>query len=112
MKNIGLIGCGNIAETYFRSQEYFNNIKFITCADIYEEASKKCAIENNIKSQTVDELLCNPDVDVVLNLTIPQAHYDISKKTLFSGIKFLPSLESFFSINSLAESCRLYFLPL
>ena len=26
MKNIGLIGCGNIAETYFRSQDYFNNI--------------------------------------------------------------------------------------
>jgi len=46
MKNIGLIGCGNIAETYFRSQEYFNNIKFISCADVYEEASKKCAKEN------------------------------------------------------------------
>ena len=29
MKNIGLIGCGNIAETYFRAQEYFNNIKAI-----------------------------------------------------------------------------------
>ena len=26
MKNIGLIGCGNIAETYFRAQEYFKNI--------------------------------------------------------------------------------------
>ena len=40
MKNIGLIGCGNIAETYFRSQEYFNNIQFVSCADVYEEASK------------------------------------------------------------------------
>ena len=85
MKNIGLIGCGNIAETYFRSQEYFNNIQFISCADIYEEASKKCAKENNIKSQTVDKLLSNPDVDVVLNLTIPQAHYEISKKTLLAN---------------------------
>ena len=28
MKNIGLIGCGNISETYIRSQKYFNNIKF------------------------------------------------------------------------------------
>ena len=51
MKNIGLIGCGNIAETYFRSQEYFNNIQFISCADVYEEASKKCAKENNINYQ-------------------------------------------------------------
>ena len=43
MKNIGLIGCGNIAETYFRSQEYFNNIKFVACADINMEAAKKTA---------------------------------------------------------------------
>ena len=85
MKNVGLIGCGNIAETYFRSQEYFNNIQFVSCADIYEEASIKCAKENNIKAQTVDELLSNSDIDVVLNLTIPQAHYEISKKTLLSN---------------------------
>ena len=85
MKNIGLIGCGNIAETYFRSQEYFNNIKFISCADIYEEASKKCARENNIKAQSVEELLSDPEVDVVLNLTIPQAHFEITKKTLLAN---------------------------
>ena len=32
--NIGLIGCGHIAETYFRAEKYFNNIKIIKCADI------------------------------------------------------------------------------
>ena len=85
MRNVGLIGCGNIAETYFRSQEYFNNIKFISCADVNEEASKKCSVEYDIKAQSVDELLSNSDVDVVLNLTIPQAHYEITKKTLLAG---------------------------
>ena len=85
MKKVGLIGSGNIAETYFRSQEYFNNIKFINCADVYEEASKKCAKENNINAQTVDELLSNPDVDIVLNLTIPQAHYEVTKKSLLAN---------------------------
>ena len=48
MKNIGLIGCGNIAETYFRSQDYFNNIKFVACADKYPEAAKKCADQYGI----------------------------------------------------------------
>ena len=85
MKKIGLIGCGNIAETYFRSQEYFNNIQFISCADVNAEASNRCAKENNIKSQTVDELLSNSEVDVVLNLTIPQAHYEVSKKSLLAN---------------------------
>ena len=85
MKKIGLIGCGNIAETYFRSQDYFNNIKFISCADIFEDAAKKCAKENNIQFQSVDKLLSNQDVDVVLNLTIPQAHYEVTKKTLLAN---------------------------
>ena len=85
MKKIGLIGCGNIAETYFRSQEYFNNIQFISCADVYEAAAINCAKENNIKAQSVDELLFNPEVEVVLNLTIPQAHYEVTKKTLLAG---------------------------
>ena len=85
MKKVGLIGCGNIAETYFRSQEYFNNIQFISCADVYEAAAINCAKENNIKAQSVDELLFNPEVEVVLNLTIPQAHYEVTKKTLLAG---------------------------
>ena len=85
MKNIGLVGCGNIAETYFRSQEYFNNINFIACADINIDAAKKCAEDNHIKAQSVEEILNDSEVDIILNLTIPQAHYDVSKKGLESG---------------------------
>ena len=85
MKNIGLIGCGNIAETYFRAQNYFNNIKFVACADKFPEASKKCADQYNIKSLTVDEILNDTNVDVILNLTIPQAHFEISKLALEAG---------------------------
>ena len=48
MKNIGLIGCGNIAETYFRAQEYFNNINFVACADINLDAVKRTADQYNI----------------------------------------------------------------
>ena len=36
--NVGLVGCGHISETYFRAQEYFNNIKIIKCADLNNEA--------------------------------------------------------------------------
>ena len=85
MKNIGLIGCGNIAETYFRSQEYFNNINFVACADKFPEASKKCADQYSIRSLTVDEILDDQNIDIILNLTIPQAHYEVSKKALEAG---------------------------
>ena len=85
MKNIGLIGCGNIAETYFRAQDYFNNIKFVACADKFPEVSKKCAEQYNIKSLTVDEIIHDTNVDIILNLTIPQAHFEISKLALEAG---------------------------
>ena len=85
MKNIGLIGCGNIAETYFRAQDYFNNIKFVACSDKFPEVSKNCADQYNIKSLTVDEIIHDTNVDIILNLTIPQAHFEISKIALEAG---------------------------
>jgi len=85
MKNIGLIGCGNIAETYFRAQDYFNNITFIACADKFPDAANKCAEQYKIKSLSVDEILNEDDVDIILNLTIPQAHFEVSKLALEAG---------------------------
>ncbi len=82
---IGLIGCGHIAETYFRAEKYFNNIKIIKCADINEKASKRCALNFGIKSVTVNELLKDDEIEIILNLTIPKAHYQISKKALING---------------------------
>ena len=82
---IGLIGCGHIAETYFRAEKYFNNIKIIKCADINEKASKRCALNYGIKSTTVNELLKDKQIEIILNLTIPKSHYQISKKALING---------------------------
>ena len=82
---IGLIGCGHIAETYFRAEKYFNNIKIIKCADINLKASKRCALKYGIKFLTVNELLKDKEVEIILNLTIPKAHYSISKNALTNG---------------------------
>ena len=46
--NVGLIGCGHIAETYFRAHKYFNNFKIIKCADINDKAAIKCAKVNDL----------------------------------------------------------------
>ena len=83
--NIGIIGCGNISDTYFNSQSIFNNIKITACADIIQELSEKKASEYNIQSFTVDDLFKNKDIDLVLNLTIPSAHKEIIIKSLENG---------------------------
>ena len=51
---VGLVGCGNISETYFNCQKIFNNFEITTCADIDQEAADKSAKEHNVKVQTVD----------------------------------------------------------
>ncbi len=79
---VGLIGCGHIAETYFRAHKYFNNFKIIKCADIREKAAKKCASTYKIKSLSVNQLLNDDEIEIILNLTIPKAHYEVTKKSL------------------------------
>ena len=83
--NVGLIGCGHIAETYFRAHKYFNNFKIIKCADINKKAADKCAKIYKIKSVSVNELLKDKNIKVILNLTIPKAHYIIAKKSLLNN---------------------------
>ena len=82
---VGLIGCGHISETYFRGHDYFNNFQIIKCADINTENAKKCAETYGIESCSVDELLNDSEIEIILNLTIPRAHYEIAKKSLDHG---------------------------
>jgi len=82
---IGLIGCGNISETYFNCQKIFNNFEITTCSDISQEAADKSAKEYNVKVQTNDELMASQEIDLILNLTPPSSHKDIIVKSLLSG---------------------------
>ena len=83
--NVGLIGCGHIAETYFRAHKYFNNFKIIKCADINKKAAEKCAKTYRIESTSVNEILKDKNIQIILNLTIPTAHYLVAKKSLLNG---------------------------
>ena len=82
---VGLIGCGHIAETYFRAHKYFNNFRIIKCADINQLAAKKCANTYKIKSLSVKNLLNDSEIEIILNLTVPKAHYEVSKKALLNN---------------------------
>tara|TARA_Y100001936_G_scaffold187267_1_gene185266 strand:+ start:504 stop:1661 length:1158 start_codon:yes stop_codon:yes gene_type:complete len=82
---VGLIGCGHIAETYFRAHKYFNNFRIIKCADINKKAAEKCAKTYKIDFASVNEILKDKNIEIILNLTIPTAHYSVAKKSLLSG---------------------------
>ncbi len=82
---VGIIGCGNISTTYFSLSPLFKGLKVLACADINVQAAKQRAEEYNVTAQTIDELLANDEIDVVVNLTIPDAHYPVSKAALEAG---------------------------
>lgn len=85
MMKVGVIGCGNIADTYFKnSKQYFNNFEITVCADIDEGASKKFADKYGVRQLSVDDLLADQEIELIINLTIPNVHYDVSKLILKS----------------------------
>lgn len=82
---VGIIGCGNIAPAYFKGCGLFRILEAAACADLNAEAAQARAKEFNVKALTVDELLASPDVDLVVNLTIPKVHAAISRRALEAG---------------------------
>jgi predicted dehydrogenase len=82
---IGVIGCGNISMTYLRNAALFSGVELRACADIVADMSALRAREYGIRAETVDQLLADPEVDLVLNLTIPAGHFDITMGALSAG---------------------------
>lgn len=82
---IGIIGCGNISTTYFKLTPMFKGLEVRACADMNRAAATSRAAEYGVRAQSVEDLLANKDVDVVINLTIPDAHFGVSKQALQAG---------------------------
>jgi predicted dehydrogenase len=83
---VGLVGCGNISSIYFQASQKFEAFDIVACADILVERAQARAEEYNIPKATgVDELIADPDLDIVLNLTIPQAHGPVALQALEAG---------------------------
>ena len=82
---VGVIGCGNISKTYFKHAPEFKGIEMRACADINMDAANARAKEFKLRAETVEGLLASDDIDIVVNLTIPAVHYEVSKQAIEAG---------------------------
>lgn len=83
---IGIIGCGNISGAYFTAGQTFRNLEIAACADLDMARAKAKAEEFKVaKACTVKELLADPEIEIVVNLTIPRAHAEIAVAALEAG---------------------------
>lgn len=85
MVNIGVIGCGAISGIYLQAPNTFPILNITACADLDTAKAQATAEEHNIQARTVEELLADPEIEIVLNLTIPGAHAEIGLAALHHG---------------------------
>ena len=84
---VGIIGCGNISGIYLKNMgEVFEILEVVACADLITDRAKAKAKEfEAVKAVTVKELLADSAIDVVVNLTVPNAHAEVALAAVKAG---------------------------
>jgi len=82
---VGVIGCGNISTMYLGLAPLFAGIEMRACADLDEDAARARAEEFGLRAMKTADLLGADDIDIVVNLTVPDVHYAISRAILEAG---------------------------
>ncbi|MDE0306420.1 MAG: Gfo/Idh/MocA family oxidoreductase [Albidovulum sp.] len=82
---IGIIGCGNISSTYLRLARLFSTIKIRAVADINRAAALARSEEFRVQALSIEDLLNADDIDIIVNLTVPDAHFEVSQQILEAG---------------------------
>ncbi|MBP3361642.1 MAG: Gfo/Idh/MocA family oxidoreductase [Clostridia bacterium] len=81
-----VIGSGMISDTYLHNlKDTFSIIDLVGCSDIVREKAEAQAEKYGIRCMTNEEILSDPEIEMVLNLTYASAHYEVSKAILSSG---------------------------
>lgn len=83
---VGLVGCGAISGAYLKFSRQFPVLEIAACADLDLDRARAKAAEFHVaRACSVDELLHDPAIDLILNLTPPAAHAEISLRALEAG---------------------------
>jgi predicted dehydrogenase len=83
---VGIVGCGAISGIYLKRMPMFENLEVAACADLLAANAKAKAAEFNVpKACSVRKLLDDPEIGIVLNLTVPLAHAKVSLAALKAG---------------------------
>lgn len=84
---VGVIGCGNISGVYLKNMtQVFDILEVAACADLVRARAEARAREyEGVEPRTVEDLLADPDIEIVVNLTPPGAHAEVALAALRAG---------------------------
>jgi predicted dehydrogenase len=82
---LGIIGVGKISEQYFAAFENLPGVRLVAVADLDLDRARTVAAAQGVDALSVDDLIADPRIDAVLNLTIPAAHAEVDLRVLEAG---------------------------
>lgn len=83
---IGIIGAGYISSIYLENcTTRFGNLRVIGIADLVPENARRQAQRYGVEAMSVDDLLAHPEIEIVINLTIPAAHGEVALQAIEAG---------------------------
>ena len=83
---VGVVGCGVISAAYLTNMTASAHVEVVACADSVPERARERAAEFGVpRALSPDELLADPEVELVVNLTVPTAHAPINLAALSAG---------------------------
>jgi predicted dehydrogenase len=83
---VGVIGCGKISGIYLENGAVFDDVEMVACSDlVLERAVAQAEAYGVTKACTPEELLADEEVEIVLNLTVPTVHAEVSMAALEAG---------------------------
>ena len=84
---VGIVGCGTVSGIYLSNlAKKFGNVEVAAVADLVPERARARAAEHRVpRACSVEELLADPAIEVVLNLTVPQAHVEVTLQAIAAG---------------------------
>ena len=82
---VGIIGCGNISPAYLKATKKFPILDVLALADLNPAAAERRSAEFGIPARSIEALLADPKIEIVLNLTIPKAHVEVGLQAVAAG---------------------------
>ncbi len=82
---VGVVGCGNISSIYLENAKRLKSLNLLACADLDMSRAESRAAQFGISAVSVDAMLADPSIELIINLTIPAAHAEVARKALQAG---------------------------
>ncbi len=81
-----VIGCGNISSIYLENAAKWDILDLVACADLDLSRAQSQAAKFNVpRAIPVADVLADPDIELIINLTIPAAHAEVALAALRAG---------------------------